>query len=181
MHLVSTSACWFLSFSILFLFSSIWMRRKMHEWWCVSSLFWCKKTFLPFFTSFCFFGLSFLSFFLASLEKEAFLLHSVRSVCILSPLPFLLFARRRRERFTFWKKKKKKKNKALSIVAFVWLVKQRCSFWKRERRRKRSFRENSIEISKIKSSLESSSSSSWGNKRTISDRTKSTGYSKTSR
>ena len=47
-----------------------------------------------------FFGLGFLSFFLASLEKEAFLRHSVLPVCILSPLPFLLFARRR-ERFTF--------------------------------------------------------------------------------
>ena len=50
-----------------------------------------------------------------------------------------------------------------------------------ETKKERSFRENSIEISKIKSSLESSSSSSWGNKRNISDRTKSTGYSKTSR
>ena len=67
----------------------------------VLSLFWCKKTFLPFFHFFLFFGLGFLSFFLASLlEKEAFLLHSVLPVCILSPLPFLLFARRR-ERFTF--------------------------------------------------------------------------------
>jgi hypothetical protein len=51
-----------------------------------------------------------------------------------------------------------------------------------EKKKEESFRENSIEISKIKSSLESSSSSSsWGNKRNISDRTKSTGYSKTSR
>ena len=54
------------------------------------------------FLLFVFFGLGFLSFFLASLlEKEAFLRHSVLPVCILSPLPFLLFARRRRARFTF--------------------------------------------------------------------------------
>lgn len=68
----------------------------------VLSLFRCKKTFLPFFHFFLFFGLGFLSFFLASLlEKEAFLLHSC-ALCVysLSPLPFLLFARRR-ERFTF--------------------------------------------------------------------------------
>ena len=38
----------------------------------VLSLFWCKKTFLPFFHFFLFFGLSFLSFFLASLEKRSF-------------------------------------------------------------------------------------------------------------
>jgi len=44
-----------------------------------------------------------LDFFLSFLhhsKKEAFLRHSVLPVCILSPLPFLLFARRR-ERFTF--------------------------------------------------------------------------------
>ena len=39
----------------------------------VLSLFRCKKTFLPFFHFFLFFGLSFLSFFLASLlEKRSF-------------------------------------------------------------------------------------------------------------
>ena len=39
----------------------------------VLSLFWCKKTFLPFFHFlFVFFGLGFLSFFLASLEKRSF-------------------------------------------------------------------------------------------------------------
>ena len=38
----------------------------------VLSLFRCKKTFLPFFHFFLFFGLGFLSFFLASLEKRSF-------------------------------------------------------------------------------------------------------------
>ena len=74
----------------------------------VLSLFWCKKTFLPFFHFFLvfldflfvFLVLDFFLSFLHHSKKEAFLRHSVLPVCILSPLPFLLFARRR-ERFTF--------------------------------------------------------------------------------
>ena len=46
--------------------------------------FGAKKRFCLFFTFFCFFGLGFLSFFLASLlEKEAFLLHSC-ALCVYS-------------------------------------------------------------------------------------------------
>ena len=64
------------------------------------SFFGAKKRFCLFFTFFCFLVLDFFLSFLHHSKKEAFLRHSVLPVCILSPLPFLLFARRR-ERFTF--------------------------------------------------------------------------------
>ena len=130
--------------------------------------------------SFCFFGLGFLSFFLASLEKRSFFapLCAPRVYSFAAALSPLCEKKR-----VFFHVLKEEEEQSFVDRRVRVIGKAALFFLKTgETKKERSFRENSIEISKIKSSLESSSSSSsWGNKRNISDRTKSTGYSKTSR